>query len=263
MQDLTPHPHGSLCWFELATSDQPAATQFYQAIFGWSAHDSPMAPGEVYTIFKLGGADVGAAYTMREEQRASGMPPNWTIYVAVDDADATASDVPALGGTVLMPPFDVEDFGRMAVLQDPTGAPIAIWQARKHAGTGFTERADHTICWADLSTPDQDRAANFYTQLFGWQMVAGSDLTPASPGDYFHIANRGTLIGGIAPATDLDPHALPHWLVYIAVPDCREMEARIAAQGGRVLTSTFPIGADGWAAIVADPQGAVFGIHQE
>ena len=222
-----------------------------------------MAPGQLYTTFRLGGRDVGAAYTMRDAERTSGAAPYWLIYVAVDDADAIANRVPALGGTVLMPVVDVEGFGRMAVLQDPTGAAFAIWQAGTHGGTGFTTRHDHTICWADLSTPDQDRAANFYTELFGWQMVAGSDLTPASPGDYFHVACGRQLIGGIAPATQHDPKASSHWLIYIAVPDCREMEERIVALGGRVLTSTFPIGADGFAAVVTDPQGAAFGIHQE
>jgi predicted enzyme related to lactoylglutathione lyase len=170
--------------------------------------------------------------------------------------------VASLGGTVLMAPFDVEDFGRMAVLQDPTGATFAIWEAKKHAGTGFTGRVDNTICWADLSTPDQDRAASFYTELFGWRMVGGADMTPATPGDYYHIANGQALIGGIGPANQRDPSAPPHWLIYVAVADCRATETLASSLGAQVYASTFPVGADGWVAILSDPQGAAFGIHQ-
>lgn len=260
-QDLTPRP-GAFCWFELATSNQPGAKQFYETLFGWSSEDSAMGPGEVYTIFKLGGRDVGAAYTMREEQRQSGLPPHWMVYVAVADAAATSDRVPALGGTVLMPPFDVEDFGRMAVLQDPTGAVLAIWQPKKHAGTGFTGRVDNTICWADLSTPDQDRAAAFYTELFGWKMVAGKELTPATPGDYFHVANGTELIGGIGPASQRDPNLPPHWLIYVAVADCRAVEGHAASLGAQIHASTFPVGSDGWVCVLSDPQGAAFALHQ-
>jgi predicted enzyme related to lactoylglutathione lyase len=259
MQDLTP---GTLCWFELATFDQDGAKQFYETLFGWSSEDSPMGPGQLYTIFKRDGADVGAAYTMREDQRASGVPPHWTIYVAVDDAQAIADRAPALGGTVLMPPFDVSDFGRMAVLQDPTGATFAIWQAGRHAGKGFSGRADFTICWADLSTPDQERAANFYSDLFGWAMVGGADGTPARPGDYYHIANAGELIGGIGPGSQHPRDSPAYWLIYIAVPDCRAIETQAATLGAQIHASTFPIGAEGWVAILSDPQGAVFGVHQ-
>ena len=256
------HPTGTFCWFELATTDQSAAKLFYESLFGWASDDSPMAPGEVYTMFKLGGRDVGAAYTMRAEQRNAGVPPNWMVYVAVDDVDAVASRAAALGGTVMMPGFDVEDFGRMAVIQDPTGAVFSVWQGRSHAGTGFVGRADHTVCWADLSTPDQDLAASFYHDLFGWKMVAGPDLTPATPGDYFHVANGTEVIGGIGPASQRDPNTPPHWLIYIAVPDCREAETRAIALGAQVFASTFPIGESGSVAILADPQGAAFGLHQ-
>ena len=265
MQDLTPmaHPHGTFCWFELATSDQAAAKAFYGALFGWQPVDSPMGPGDTYTIFKLDGQDVGAAYTLRQDQRDQNIPPNWTAYVAVDNVDDAAMLAARLGGNVLAQPFDVGEHGRMAVISDPTGAVVALWQANQHAGTSFTGRHDSTICWADLSTPDQERAAAFYTALFGWKMVAGDDLTPATPGDFFHIANGSTLIGGIAPPEHRQPGTPPHWLIYIAVPNCHDTETRVAGLGGTVLSKTFPVGTDGFAAILTDPQGAAFGIHQQ
>ena len=79
MSHIDSHPPGSFCWIELATLDQFAAKSFYSALFGWTPFDTPMGPGEVYTIFRLEGRDAAAAYTMRPEQRSLGIPPNWML----------------------------------------------------------------------------------------------------------------------------------------------------------------------------------------
>src|SRR5262245_36864617 len=154
------HTPGSFCWFELGTTDQDAAKKFYPAIFGWDTNDTPIGENEVYTIFKIKGLDASAAYTLRPDQRAQGVPSHWMPYVQVKSADDAASKAQSLGGTVHAPPFDVADHGRMSVLQDPTGGMFCVWQPMKHLGTGVT-RADGTAVWADLSTPDQSRAGKF------------------------------------------------------------------------------------------------------
>lgn len=256
------HPTGAFCWFELATSDQAAAKRFYQALFDWSVTDSPIGPGEVYSMFKIDDRSVAAAHTMRADQRAQGVPPNWLVYVAVEDADASATRAATLGGTVLAPPFDVFDAGRMAVLQDPTGAGFAIWQPNKHAGTGVTDVAG-TGCWADLSTPDQAAAGKFYGGLFGWQMVKGKDMTPTKPGDYYHIVLGRDFIGGVPPAAHRDPNAPPHWLLYFAVDDCDDTVSHARSLGARVYAEPLTIGNTGRFAVLADPQGAVFALFQE
>src|SRR4051794_27622657 len=105
---------GSFCWFELATPDQSGAKAFYESLFGWTSADMPIGPSDLYTIFKHGGRDAAAAYTMRAEHRQAGMPPNWLVYVMVDDADAAAARAASLGANVGVKPFDVTDQGRMA-----------------------------------------------------------------------------------------------------------------------------------------------------
>ena len=89
---------GSFCWIELSTSDQKAAKSFYGSLFGWEINDIPMGPDGVYTIFKLQDGDVGAACSMRPEQRAQGVPPHWMLYVAVESADAAAARAAQVGG---------------------------------------------------------------------------------------------------------------------------------------------------------------------
>src|SRR5580704_8747818 len=155
MSLIDKYPTASFCWLELATTDQGAAKKFYTHLFGWTAVDMPMGPGAVYTLFKLGDRDAGtAAYTLRPEQKS--MPPNWSTYIAVENVDATAKRAAELGGKLCLGPFDVFDMGRMAVVQDPTGAAFCLWQAKQKAN-GVTG-VDGTLCWADLNTPDSEKA---------------------------------------------------------------------------------------------------------
>src|SRR5258705_12657848 len=107
MTHIDKHPAGSFCWIELATTDQNAAKDFYSALFGWTPQDSPIGPSEFYTIFKLDGRDAAAGYTLRADQRAQGVPPNWIIYIAVDSADQSAAKTKQLGGTVVSWIWDV------------------------------------------------------------------------------------------------------------------------------------------------------------
>ena len=251
---------GSFCWFELGTSDQPAAVAFYRSMFGWDVTDSSMGPGEVYSMFTKRGLDAAAAYTLRTGQRAQGVPPHWMIYVAVTDTDATSARAGELGGTVVVPPFDVFDFGRMSVIQDPTGAMFSLWQAMKHKGAGIWGEPG-SASWGDLSTPDQSRAGEFYSLLFGWRMVAGEDLHEAQPGDYFHIMNGNDMIGGISPAHQRDPNAPPHWLTYFEAESCSQATAHAKSLGASVYLENMVISEEGHVSVVADPQGAVFGIH--
>jgi uncharacterized protein len=261
MTNIDRHTPGSFCWFELATIDQPAAKQFYQSLFGWESTDSPIGPDEVYTIFKLDGRDVGAAYTMRPEQRGQDVPPNWGLYVAVDNADDIAAATTTMGGTVISPPFEVGEHGRMCVLQDPTGAIFSVWQQNKHAGTNVRD-VPHSVSWADLNTRDQPRAAAFYSALFGWKMTNGREMKPAPPGSYYHIANGAELIGGVPPPQNTNPHTPPHWLIYVEVADCSASTATAKQLGARAFVEAMPIGNEGWISVLQDPQGAVFALHQ-
>jgi uncharacterized protein len=259
MPVIDKHPPGAFCWIELATSDQSAASAFYAKLFGWDVEHLPMGPGQTYTILKLQGRDVAAAYTLRPDQRSAAVPPHWMLYVAVESADATAKRVPLLGGKVIAPPFDVGPFGRMAVIQDPTGAFLSLWQARESAGLGIAGE-DGALCWADLSTPDQVRASQFYSGLFGWKMTEDTDDDP--PSGYLHIQNGSDFIGGIPPAHYRDPKTPPHWLVYFQVANCDATAAIAKSLGASFFVEPMTMEGVGRLAVIADSQGAVFAIFQ-
>ena len=257
MRHIDKHPPGAFCWLELSTTDQNAAKGFYSSLLGWASQDFPMGPNDFYTMFQLEGRDTGAAYTMRPEQRSQGVPPHWMIYIAVESADDAAGRVAQLGGKLLSPPCDVYDIGRMAVVQDPTGAVFALWQPKSHAGTGISG-VPGTLCWADLMTPDPARAKEFYTGLFGWRIIKGEN----DPSGYLHIANGEKFIGGIPPANFRDPNVPPHWLVYFLVANCDETAAKAKELGAKTHLAPMTIEKVGRMAILADPQGAVFAIIQ-
>jgi len=255
MTHIDKHPAGSFCWIELATTDQKAAKDFYSSLLGWTPQDSPIGPSEFYTIFKLDGRDAAAGYTLRADQRAQGVPPNWIIYIAVDSADQSAAKAKQLGGTVVMPAFDVMDLGRMAVIQDPAGAHFCVWQAAKNTGIGIAHVAG-TLCWADLSTPDTKRASEFYSGLFGWQIMADEK----DKSGYLHIKNGDHFIGGVPPAAHRQPGVPPHWLAYFWVDDVDASASKAKQLGANLYVDPMTIENVGRMAVIADPQGAVFAI---
>ncbi len=252
MPIINEHPLGAPCWFELATSDPAAAKHFYTELFGWSVQDNPMGPNEVYTIYRLDGRDVGASYTLQPEMIQQGIPPNWGVYFATPDVEATAAKVAELGGTVVMKPFDVMENGRMALIQDPGHATFSLWQANAHKGVGvFNE--NNAVCWAELATWDTAKARDFYTGLFGWQTKGA-----ASMATYIEYSVAGTPYGGLLPMDENWGKMPSFWAIYFKVADCDAAAAKVTALGGSARMPPFDAPGVGRIAAMVDPQGASF-----
>ncbi|MGI9647829.1 MAG: VOC family protein [Acidimicrobiia bacterium] len=119
--------HATLSWNELMTDDTAAATQFYTDVFGWRAETTEM-PGGLYTSFWADGNVEGnaAAGMMAKTEDMGDFPNYWGVYFSVDDVDAILGAVKDNGGQVLMPPMDIPQVGRMAVVQDPQGASMSV-----------------------------------------------------------------------------------------------------------------------------------------
>jgi hypothetical protein len=188
--------------------------------------------------------------------RAQGVAPHWMIYVASESADTTAEKATAAGGKVTAGPFDVFDLGRMAVLQDPTGAMVSIWQPMKNTGTGIAG-IPGTLCWADLITSDVSAASAFYQSVFGWHFEAGQDGS-----GYLHIKNGEEFIGGVPPAEQRPPNMPPHWMAYFLVADCDASTEKAMSLGAQVYMAPLTMEGVGRFSVVADPQGAVFSMFQ-
>jgi hypothetical protein len=255
MERFTP---GEFCWIEVATSSQNAAKSFYSALFGWTGRDVPTGPDKFYSLLELNGRVAAGAFTITPEESAAGIPPHWHLYVAVESADETAEKARKLGGKVVEGPFEVSDRGRAALIQDPTGAYLSLWQPIKRSGLGVVGEPG-AFCWADLNTPDQDRAKTFYESLFGWKLTPGQDKQSG----YLHIVNGENYIGGVPPARPNSANEPPHWLIYFAVADVDKTFQRAKEMNARILLRPMDFEGVGRIAMLADPQGAVFALFRE
>jgi hypothetical protein len=114
---------GSFCWVELYTPDPKRAADFYMGLFGWRKNARHMDFGE-YVIFEK---DSGMAAGMMQIPKEWGpVPPHWLVYFAVDDCDKSVEKAKGLGANVTMPPMDIENVGRFAMMTDPQGAAFAV-----------------------------------------------------------------------------------------------------------------------------------------
>jgi uncharacterized protein len=252
--DYDAHVPGSFCWPELSTTDQKGAVAFYRSLFGWGVNDQPMGPGETYSMFQMRDRSVGAAYSMRAEERQLGIPPHWGSYIAVKSADDAAKRAEELGGKVLAAPFDVMDAGRMAVIQDPTGAVFMVWQGNKHSGAQVLNEPG-ALCWTELSTRDTKAAAKFYTQLFGWTAKTSGAETGM---EYTEFSNQGRPgVGMMQMPAHMPASVPPFWLPYFQVADCDASTGKATELGGKVTMPPMDIPNTGRFSVISDPQGAV------
>lgn len=244
-------PAGVPCWADLGTPDVDAATARYGAAMGWEFDRGGEEYGGYVMCSRRGAAAAGIGPSQ------PGAPSAWTVYLAVDDCDATAAAVGTHGGTVLAGPFDVGTAGRMAVVQDPTGAVLGLWQAADHLGAGLVNEPGGLV-WEDLRSTDPDRARAFYAAVFGHRF----DAVEGADGSYTTFAlGDGTPLGGIGGMAGAPDGAASHWLAYFAVEDADRSASALAAGGGEVLSGPAPT-PYGLLATVRDGDGAVLAVMQ-
>jgi predicted enzyme related to lactoylglutathione lyase len=249
MGERTSYAPGTFSWAELATSDAEAAKAFYTSVLGWDYEDNPIGEGQVYSMALRDGRHVAALFGVGDQ------PPHWNCYVTVESVEDAAQRAGELGGRVLAEPFDVMDVGRMAVIADPAGAALCLWEPRSHIGASLVNTPG-ALTWNDLVTPDADGAARFYGDLFGWTAMEIPDA-----GGYRVIRNGERCNGGIMP---LDPERMgastpPSWMPYFGHEDVERLVGEIEGLGGRVLNGPVPM-PQGTIGVFADPQGAVFAL---
>jgi uncharacterized protein len=251
---------GTFSWVDLATTDPEDAKRFYARVFGWDYQDQDAGGGRTYVEASIEGDAVAGLYSQPEEQRIQGVPPFWSNYVTVESADATSDRVGELGGSVHAEPFDVVEAGRMAVVADPTGAMLGLWEPRGSIGA---RRVNDPGCltWNDLATNDPERAIDFYSGLFGWR------IEPIDTGGgpaYWAITHDGGAEGRNGGVRELGPEqegVPPHWMPYFTVTSVDQAIDRASAAEGAVLAGPLDI-ATGRFAVLRDPQGAVFAIFE-
>lgn len=245
--------HDTIDWVDLNTTDVESARTFYTAVLGWSYQTSTADVG-TYHIALVGGHDAAGLMAAAPGSQA---PAMWTIFVRVASAEETMAAVANAGGTVLVPPFDIPGGARVGVAADPRGATFAVMAGGPEPGPGeppLRRPEAGAVAWCEVLTRDPAAAISFYDAVFGWQprLDAASGYTTLVRGDHE--------VGGILTMPPEIPAQAPsHWLVYFTVDDVRAAAARADAAGGAVLRAPATGGPISFA-VLADPQGAVFGV---
>ena len=244
----TAWPNGTPCWVDYGAADLPQAREFYTALFGWTHTGGEPEYGGYLTCLADGRQVAGMA-----PQQDPDDPPRWTVYIATDDAAATAARVTAAGGSLVAPPMDVGPMGTMAIAHDPEGRPFGIWQAGEHTGK---QRFDEpgTPVWHESAVEHLAAAKAFYGEVFGYTFTELEGMD-----GYSTFATGEEPLGGIG---GLVPGAPAGWAVCFGVVSTDETVALVEARGGKVTLAAedTPFGRF---AVVEDPWGAGFSVMQE
>jgi predicted enzyme related to lactoylglutathione lyase len=239
-------------WIDLSSSDAAASREFYSKLFGWEIEVNPDPQYGGYGMAKVEGKDVAGIGPKQSEQA----PTAWSLYIGTPDVEDLARKVQSAGGTVIAPPFDVGDQGRMAVFQDPTGAFISAWQPR--AMSGFPTETPNTFGWAELNSRGIDKAIPFYSEVFGWTTKTSEMGEGQPPYTEFQLGGQ-SILGGMEMNPMVPAEVPSYWMVYITVDDVDRAFKQATDLGAQemVAPQDFP---GGRFAIISDPQGAVFGL---
>lgn len=254
MPTRTSHAHGTPSWIDLSTTDPAAAQKFYGDLFGWSFEANPTDTGSDYIMASLSDGAVAGLMQQPAEQAEMGLPSLWASYVTVDDVDATAATVEGAGGSVMAAPFDVMDAGRMAVIVDPAGAVICLWQPKESIGAEVVNEHGALI-WNELISTDVDASTAFYANVLGWGMDPMPMGPDAPPYSVFTVAGEG-IAGGMAPPMEGMPS---FWGVYFGSDDCDATVAKAEELGATVVAPAMDIPVGRMAAL-QDPTGAMFSV---
>jgi predicted enzyme related to lactoylglutathione lyase len=228
---------------------------FYTALFGWDA-DGPS--GGPY-MCKLRGRDV--AFIGQLGAQDAHRPAAWMTYVWVESADAAAERAVVAGGSVPVGPFDALDGGRIAIVADPAGAHIGVWQLGEHAGAEVVNEPA-AWSWSQLLTTDPDGAKAFYAAVFGWETDSFGDVTlfrvPGYVGGEPEQPVSRDVVAGMAPLTE---GGFPHWRIDFWVDDVDATVAKAIAMGGRAVAEPYDTEI-ARQAVIADPAGAAFSVSR-
>ena len=253
---------GSFIWYELMTPDPDGAKAFYDAVVGWNIEAQSQFPNGYRMIGRSDGKMAGGVLPLNSEMKQHGARPTWLGYIYVPDVDASVAAIERAGGKALMPPFDIPNVGRVAMVADPSGAPFYIMKPTppenepEAKSDVFSVDQPQRVRWNELSSADDEGAVSFYTRQLGWAQEGAMPM--GEMGDYRFISANGVRIGAIMRKPPQRP--VSTWTFYIGVDDIDRAADAVTAGGGQILFGPMEIPGGEYSLNGMDPQGAAFGL---
>ena len=253
MTVVTTHRLGEPCWVDYASADVPRSLDFYVELFGWSADTSGEEYGGYVTFSRDGHVVAGLGAAMPGAQANT-----WLTHLLVEDAAVAERAAIQGGALVLAPTMTVGDQGRLAVIADPGGAAVGLWEPLEHRGFELVAEAGG-ISWHELYAREYPAQVGFYTSVFGWSTQVLGDTADFR---YVTFGDPDSPSGGVYDADKMLPEGIPsHWVVYFGVPEVAAASQRVLELGGTVVRD--PWDSDfGRFAQVTDPLGGLFFLHE-
>ncbi len=248
----TQYEQGQFCWISLEARDLDEARRFYRELFGWQSQDVELPDGPRAAEFTLDGRRVAGASQMPQQRVDRDQPAVWRSYIRVDDLESTCARVTELGGEITLSATDVQQLGRTALVRDPTGAEVGLWQAGTQQGAELMQDF-HCCCWNELLTRDIEKAREFYGALFGWEFAD----YPSSETPYYVVSQHGEETSGLLQMDQRWGEMPARWMVYFAVHSVDLSVDYVRQLNGFVQIHPYDI-PEGRFAMVSDAQGAAF-----
>lgn len=243
---------GKVVWHDLLSTDVAAAKAFYGGLFGWTFEPFATGGGAPYLIVRRHGRPIAGIVDASGFARRVNVS-RWIGALSVADVDAAVTLARADGARLLGGPEDIVGRGRMALIQDPAGAIVALVRATG-GDPGDRPPASDDWLWNELWTADVDAAARFYRRLAPYRLETFTPDDGASP--YRYLAAAGVPRAGLVPRPVA---AIPTaWFAYVLVDDIDRVAAEAAALGGRLLAGPIAHPVGGRVALLSDPSGAGF-----
>ena len=120
-------PVGTIAWVDLTIDNAPELRDFYKGVIGWKSEDVPMDGYADYNMISPA-TGMPAAGICHHRSVNGDLPPYWLMYVIVDNLDRSVDACRKGGGSVITGPKVMGEQGRFAVIHDPAGAPIALFE---------------------------------------------------------------------------------------------------------------------------------------
>lgn len=254
MSDIR-RPLGDFVWYDYMTRDIAAARSFYGELFGWTLSGESDFEDGSYAQLSHGEQSFGGMMSLGEKP---GARPDWLGYVWVEALEATLARATEAGGQIVVPVTGIPGTGRFAVLSDPCGAAIALFErAPEISDKGLpSTNVEGLFCWAELWAHDIEDARAFYRAVFGWdsasmEMPGGAAYTVCKIGE---VNTAGIM------ASPLSPDLPAFWLYYVSVADTDATVVRARELGAEIWHAPEDIPGVGRFAILRDPAGAAIGV---
>ncbi len=250
---------GQFLWHELLTSDPEAGAGFYSKVLGWNSR--PWDGDDAgYTILAAPTGPVGGARVVGKDSLASAAGPIWLTYVGVPDLATALATAEGSGGRVLHPITAIADGGRYAVIADPQGGIIGLYEPAGDMAGSSGPAAAGPVSWHELTADDTEAALDFYKGLFGWEVVGEVPLG-GEVGTYYLFGTGTTQLGGAFNRPKHLPPTWPRWLVYLSVPSVTAAVAAVEAAGGKLLNGPHQVPGGSWVAQVVDSHGVAMALR--